>query len=51
MSLLDESVARLLALGDAGRHPAGAVLGVAHPDGREVAAGGWAALTDRRLAG
>jgi CubicO group peptidase (beta-lactamase class C family) len=44
MSRRDASVARLLALGDPGRHPAGAVLGVAGPDGREVAAGGWAAL-------
>ncbi len=44
MSRLDESVARLLALGAPGRHAAGAVLGVAGPDGREVAAGGWAAL-------
>lgn len=44
MSSLDPLVTRMLGLGDAGRHPAGAVVGVRTPAGSAVAAGGSAAL-------
>jgi CubicO group peptidase (beta-lactamase class C family) len=41
---LDTAVSRLLALGDADHHPAGAVIGVRTARGTEVAVGGWARL-------
>ncbi|GGL36063.1 beta-lactamase family protein [Phycicoccus endophyticus] len=44
MTLLAQPLERLLALGDLGRAPAGAVVGVHTPARRSVAAGGWAVL-------
>jgi len=51
VSEMAAATGRLLALGGAGSHPAGAVAGVHTADGTAVAAGGWARLPEGGLPG